>query len=370
MTKTLALAALAVALAGAPTLAFADPSCVAQATDKKLAGAAKTASSRNAKPTRRPPATSRPPTRSSPAPPRTASPRSASATRLAASRIRRAPSQARRIARRPKARSIENRLSDNTRGARARGAISERRRRVRRRRTRPHLERRSPITFRAIASSRADRANSARSRQRNGGSQAADDRLPARLFGDRRLFRPDGHRLCARRFSCAGARQFRARAKARKLRAFRPCRRAASRRAGLAPRGGRERHPAGETTAVRRCAQHLLVGLSEGAIAAATATGERVAARIVEGWTCHALWPEYVGLRAPAGEPTLAFSSEDDPWFQHDWTRGDCGAFINPRNGSKSIVFRAPDPLHDQHFVFWRADVQATALAFLRAHMR
>jgi hypothetical protein len=42
MTKTLALAALAVVLAGAPTLAFADPSCVAQATDKKLAGAAKT----------------------------------------------------------------------------------------------------------------------------------------------------------------------------------------------------------------------------------------------------------------------------------------------------------------------------------------
>ncbi|MGD0764167.1 MAG: hypothetical protein ABR929_13430 [Roseiarcus sp.] len=41
MTKTLALAALAVVLAGAPTLAFANPTCVAQATDKKLAGAAK-----------------------------------------------------------------------------------------------------------------------------------------------------------------------------------------------------------------------------------------------------------------------------------------------------------------------------------------
>jgi hypothetical protein len=41
MTKTLALAALAVVLAAAPTLAFADPTCVAQAADKKLAGAAK-----------------------------------------------------------------------------------------------------------------------------------------------------------------------------------------------------------------------------------------------------------------------------------------------------------------------------------------
>jgi len=42
MTKTLALAALALVLAGAPTLAFADPTCAAQATDKKLGGAAKT----------------------------------------------------------------------------------------------------------------------------------------------------------------------------------------------------------------------------------------------------------------------------------------------------------------------------------------
>jgi len=42
MTKTFALTALVLCLAGAPTLAFADPSCTQQATDKKLAGAAKT----------------------------------------------------------------------------------------------------------------------------------------------------------------------------------------------------------------------------------------------------------------------------------------------------------------------------------------
>lgn len=42
MTKTLALAALALCIAGAPTLAFADDACMTQATDKKLAGAAKT----------------------------------------------------------------------------------------------------------------------------------------------------------------------------------------------------------------------------------------------------------------------------------------------------------------------------------------
>jgi psiF repeat len=42
MTRTFALAALALVLTGAPTLAFADPTCAAQSDDKKLAGAAKT----------------------------------------------------------------------------------------------------------------------------------------------------------------------------------------------------------------------------------------------------------------------------------------------------------------------------------------
>ena len=42
MTKTLALAALAICLGGAPTLAYADDACMTQAMDKKLAGAAKT----------------------------------------------------------------------------------------------------------------------------------------------------------------------------------------------------------------------------------------------------------------------------------------------------------------------------------------
>jgi hypothetical protein len=41
MTRTLATVVFAAVLIGAPALALADASCVAQATDKKLAGAAK-----------------------------------------------------------------------------------------------------------------------------------------------------------------------------------------------------------------------------------------------------------------------------------------------------------------------------------------
>ena len=42
MTKTLALVALALGIAGAPALAYADDACMTQSTDKKLRGAAKT----------------------------------------------------------------------------------------------------------------------------------------------------------------------------------------------------------------------------------------------------------------------------------------------------------------------------------------
>ncbi len=42
MIRTFALAALALCLAGAPTLAFAEDACMTQSMDKKLAGAAKT----------------------------------------------------------------------------------------------------------------------------------------------------------------------------------------------------------------------------------------------------------------------------------------------------------------------------------------
>ena len=42
MTKTFVLVALALGIAVAPPLAYADDACMTQATDKKLAGAAKT----------------------------------------------------------------------------------------------------------------------------------------------------------------------------------------------------------------------------------------------------------------------------------------------------------------------------------------
>ena len=115
----------------------------------------------------------------------------------------------------------------------------------------------------------------------------------------------------------------------------------------------------------------FLVGLSEGAVTTATTSGnEPVNARIVEGWTCHAGWPEYWGLNAPASEPVLALSSVDDPWFELAVLQGDCGVFMDRNNGSRSIVWPKSHILHDQHFQLWQPEAMSTAIAFLRRHMR
>jgi poly(3-hydroxybutyrate) depolymerase len=112
----------------------------------------------------------------------------------------------------------------------------------------------------------------------------------------------------------------------------------------------------------------FLMGLSEGGIATATYRGEAVAGRIVEGWTCHAGWPEYRGLQAPPAEPVLALSAENDPWFQQPVMRGDCGAFMTvPSALLRSVVFRPPHPAASHHDLMWNADARRLVLDFLRA---
>ena len=115
-----------------------------------------------------------------------------------------------------------------------------------------------------------------------------------------------------------------------------------------------------------------LVGLSEGGITAATfrsdAKDTSVRARIVEGWTCHAVWGEYQGIHAPAGEAVLTLLAANDPWFQNPYTKGECTRFVNRRNdGSKSIVYTEGD-LSYKHGLLEDKAVQAEVLEFLDVH--
>lgn len=132
------------------------------------------------------------------------------------------------------------------------------------------------------------------------------------------------------------------------------------------------RHAFRETRAIPRIAELpvFLMGHSEGAITVATIDGLSARARIIEGWTCHAGWPEYRGLSAPAGQPVLSLVGADDPWFRLPPLRGDCGAFMARAGRHQSVVYRAPDPLHDDHWLSWNRSVQGRILAFLEASRR
>lgn len=109
----------------------------------------------------------------------------------------------------------------------------------------------------------------------------------------------------------------------------------------------------------------ILMGLSEGGATTATFQGEKVRARIIEGWTCHAGWPEYHGLAAAADEPVLALLGADDPWFVQPSLKGDCGAFMAAEEGSRSIVYRAPHLLAPYHYVTWHVEPLSEIVEFL-----
>ena len=110
-----------------------------------------------------------------------------------------------------------------------------------------------------------------------------------------------------------------------------------------------------------------LVGHSEGGITVATIRTLPVTARVIESWTCHGDWSEYIGLNAPKSEPVLSLVGEDDPWFQHPDLRGDCGTFMDAND--QSVVFQQPDALHKNHWLTSKALVRQVVADFLAQHM-
>lgn len=110
----------------------------------------------------------------------------------------------------------------------------------------------------------------------------------------------------------------------------------------------------------------ILMGQSEGGITTATLPDIGADARVIEGWTCHAGWPEYRGLKAPEGQPVLSLLGEGDPWFRLPVLHGDCGAFMQGPT-QRSIVYRAPSHLAGKHWLSADRGVQRTILDFIEA---
>jgi len=116
----------------------------------------------------------------------------------------------------------------------------------------------------------------------------------------------------------------------------------------------------------------VLIGFSEGGVTAATFEPQnqqqQVRARIVESWTCNTPWSEYRGVNAPVSEPVLTLVAERDPWYQNQWTRGDCTQFLNDVNGSRSIIYRG-ELLGSSHALLEFKTVQDDVLEFLKNHL-
>jgi len=112
----------------------------------------------------------------------------------------------------------------------------------------------------------------------------------------------------------------------------------------------------------------FLMGFSEGAIAVATIKDTNVAGRIIEGWTCHAGWPEYKGLNSNLGEPVLSLVADRDPWFRLPILQGNCGTYIKGKPNGKSVVFGEGSPLRAGHWLSYDTTVQKIILDFLASH--
>ncbi len=116
----------------------------------------------------------------------------------------------------------------------------------------------------------------------------------------------------------------------------------------------------------------FLMGLSQGGVTTATFSSNHpdsaVNARVIEGWTCHAGWPEYAGINASDNEPVLSLVGKKDPWFQYDWNRGNCEKFMNKNNGSQSVVFKTGN-LQFRHELLEDKSVQKIVLDFLNQHL-
>lgn len=116
-----------------------------------------------------------------------------------------------------------------------------------------------------------------------------------------------------------------------------------------------------------------LVGLSEGGILAATFrtknNRQKVAVRVIEGWTCHAGWPEWAGLNAGKNEKVLSLVAARDPWFiDKPWLQGDCGEYMTLSNGSRSIVYTS-GLLATRHALLGFKQPRQDVLNFLKSYL-
>ena len=115
----------------------------------------------------------------------------------------------------------------------------------------------------------------------------------------------------------------------------------------------------------------FLIGVSEGAVAAALFRGDVFNARVLAQWTCTGA-PLIEGIDAPAHEAILSIVRENDPYYSSDNTiaqSGDCGTFLAGRQNSESVILPSLTDSRD-HDVFANEAGVDMILEFLFKHRR
>ena len=111
-----------------------------------------------------------------------------------------------------------------------------------------------------------------------------------------------------------------------------------------------------------------LVGTSEGGVATALYHGDEFGARVIAQWTCTGV-PRVHGIAAPPETPILSIVRADDPWYDSARApdqRGDCGAFMEGRPGSRSVILEGGEG----HDIFADPESVRAILEFLGANRR
>ena len=109
----------------------------------------------------------------------------------------------------------------------------------------------------------------------------------------------------------------------------------------------------------------FMMGFSEGGIATAKYSHGGLAGKIIIGWTCNHLWPEYSGISGPQDEPILAVVASKDPWFASPFVYGYCRNPPFSKRDLESIVIES-----NFHAVHIFTSVKNKILQFLQEHKR
>ena len=106
----------------------------------------------------------------------------------------------------------------------------------------------------------------------------------------------------------------------------------------------------------------FLLGVGQGAVAAAGYGGPPFTGYILTAWTCTSPYPRG-GLMTALTRPVLAIRWAEDPWFKDPAWNGDCGASLGARPSSRSIILDGAG-----HSVAADERAQRAVVSFLQLH--